>query len=244
MTPKNKNIKWTSAEPVIKYLQEIAQQKNLAGMARYGIRTEKALGTSIPKLRQLAKEIGSNHQLAKELWKTEIHEARILACFIDYPMEVSEAQMEDWVKDFNSWDLCDQCCNNFFAKTVFARQKAIEWANSKEEFIKRAGFVMMAVLAVHDKKADDGLFQNFLEHIYEGATDERNFVKKAVNWALRQIGERNLSLNKEAIQTAKNIQNLDAKSAKWIAADALRELSDEKVLNRINRKRGRNDKTM
>jgi len=239
MASKNKNIKWTSAESVLAYLGEIAQPQNLAGMARYGIRTEKALGTSIPILRQLAKEIGSNHQLAQDLWQTEIHEARILACFIDSPGEVSEAQMEDWVKDFNSWDLCDQCCNNLFAKTVFAQQKALEWVNSKEEFIKRAGFVMMAVLAVHDKKADDNLFRDFLKYIIEGATDERNFVKKAVNWALRQIGKRNLALNREAIRTAERIQKLDAKSAKWIAADALRELSDEKILNRIKSKAGK-----
>ena len=239
MVLKNTNSIWTSAELVIDYLRQIAQPKNLEGMARYGIRTEKALGTSIPILRQLAKKIASNHQLARELWKTEIHEARILACFIDSPMQVSKAQMEDWVKDFNSWDLCDQCCNNLFAKTVFARQKAIEWMNSKEEFIKRAGFVMMAVLAVHDKKADDGLFRDFLKHIYEGASDERNFVKKAVNWALRQIGKRNLELNQEAIRTAKRIQKLDSKAAKWIAADVLRELSDEKILKRLKLKAGK-----
>jgi 3-methyladenine DNA glycosylase AlkD len=239
MVPKNINIKWTSVESIIGYLREIAQPKNLEGMARYGIRTEKAIGTSIPILRQLAKEIDTNHQLAQELWKTEIHEARILACFIDSPREVSEEQMETWVKDFNSWDLCDQCCNNLFAKTVFARQKAIEWANRKEEFVKRAGFVMMAVLAVHDKKSDDELFRDFLKHIYEEATDERNFVKKAVNWALRQIGKRNLELNQEATNTAKAVQKLDSKSAKWIAADAIRELSDEKMLNRIKSKAGK-----
>jgi 3-methyladenine DNA glycosylase AlkD len=239
MASKNKNTKWRSAESVIAYLREITRPQNLAGMARYGIRTEKTLGTSIPVLRQLAKEIGSNHQLALDLWKTEIHEAWILACFIDSPKEMTESQMETWVKDFNSWDLCDQCCNNLFAKTVFARQKALEWVNRKEEFVKRAGFVMMAVLAVHDKKADDGSFQDFLKHIYQGATDERNFVKKAVNWALRQIGKRNLALNREAIRTAERIQKLDSKSAKWIAADALRELSDEKILNRIKSKAGR-----
>ena len=158
-----------------------------------------------------AKEIGTNHELALELWNT-----RILAGMIDDPKSVTDIQMEDWVKEFNSWELCDQCCGNLFDKTSFAFTKVIEWSKRKEEFVKRAGFALMAVLAVHDKKASDEEFVRFMPHIKREAVDERNFVKKSVNWALRQIGKRNLSLNKIAIQTAEEIKTLDSKAAKCL----------------------------
>jgi len=144
--------------------------------------------------------------------------------------------MEHWVKDFDSWDVCDQVCSNLFDKTKFAYRKAIEWSKINEEFIKRAGFVLMATLAVHDKEADNQKFIRFLPIIKREATDERNFVKKAVNWALRQIGKRNSALNKIAIQTAKEIQKIDSKSAKWIVSDALRELTSETVRKKLDRK--------
>lgn len=193
-------------------------------MARFGINPKYALGVRIPFLRSLAKKIGKDHKLAQDLWRSKIHEARILASMIDEPKKVTERQMEEWVREFNSWDLCDQCCMNLFDKLSISWKKAIEWAERKEEFIRRAGFTLMACLAWHDKKAKDKDFIKFLPVLKKYSTDERNFVKKAVNWALRQIGKRNLSLKKEVIKTAKEIRKINSKSAKWIANDAIREL--------------------
>lgn len=217
---------------IISKLKKYSIPESKEDMVRYGIKTEYALGVSVPNLRKIAKEIGTNHKRALQLWNTKIHEARILASMIDDPESLTEKQMEDWVKEFNSWDLCDQCCMNLFEKTKFAYQKAVEWSSREKEFIKRAGFVLMARLAVSDKKADDKQFEVFLPIIKGGASDNRNFVKKAVNWALRQIGKRNLSLNKKAVETAKEIQKMDSKSAKWIASDALLELTSEAVQQR------------
>lgn len=217
---------------IISKLKKYSIPESKEDMVRYGIKTEYALGVSVPNLRKIAKEIGTNHKRALQLWNTKIHEARILASMIDDPESLTEKQMEDWVKEFNSWDLCDQCCMNLFEKTKFVYQKAVEWSSREKEFIKRAGFVLMARLAVSDKKADDKQFEVFLPIIKGGASDNRNFVKKAVNWALRQIGKRNLSLNKKAVETAKEIQKMDSKSAKWIASDALLELTSEAVQQR------------
>lgn len=172
-------------------------------------------------------EIGKDHFLAQELWASGIHEARILAGMIDEPEAVSEEQMDSWVKDFDSWDVCDQVCGNLFDRTPCAYKNAVEWSKRKEEFVKRAGFVMMAELAVHDKTAMDKEFLRFFTLVKREATDERNFVQKAINWALRQIGNRSRSLNRKAIETAKEIQKMDSKAARWIAADALRELSSK-----------------
>jgi 3-methyladenine DNA glycosylase AlkD len=202
-------------------------------MARFGINPKNTYGVSIPNLRKMAKEIGKNHQLAQKLWNSGIHEARILAGMIDVPEEVTERQMEKWVRNFDSWDVCDQVCSNLFDQTNFAYKKAIDWSQRKEEFIKRAGFVLMAALAVHDKEVSDKEFLKFLPIIIREAWDERNFVKKAVNWALRQIGKRSLFLNKMAIKTAKEIQGIDSKSARWIASDAIRELTSEAVQKRL-----------
>jgi len=219
---------------VLAELKSMGDPQAAAGMARYGINAEQALGISIPRLQGLARNIGKNHKLAGELWSCGIHEARILACMIDDPQQISEAQLERWVKEFDSWDLCDQCCNRLFRKSEFARQKALAWANRPEEFVKRAGFVLMAVLAVHDKKAPDRLFDPFFERIKAEAIDERNFVKKAVNWALRQIGKRNLSLNKKAIAVAEEIQRFESRTARWVASDALRELRNENIQKRLS----------
>ncbi|MEE9474157.1 MAG: DNA alkylation repair protein, partial [Candidatus Hydrothermarchaeaceae archaeon] len=191
---------------------------------------------SIPNLRKIAKDVGKDHSLAQQLWLSGIHEARILASMVDELEVVTEEQVESWVRDFNSWDVCDQCCMNLFDKLPFAFEKAIELSKKEAEFEKRAGFALMACLAWHDKGASDKKFKAFLPHIKEGATDRRNYVKKAVNWALRQIGKRNLNLNKAAIKTAKEIQQIDAKSAKWIASDAIRELTSEAVQDRLQRK--------
>jgi 3-methyladenine DNA glycosylase AlkD len=162
-----------------------------------------------------------------------VHEARLLASMIAEQDKLTEAQMEDWVKDFDSWDVCDQCCMNLLDKASLAFSKAVEWTSREEEFVKRAGFALMAALAFHDKKATNKDFSQFMPIIKRESTDERNFVKKAVNWALRQIGKRNLTLNKLAIKTAKEIQQIDSKPARWIAADALRELTSEQALKRL-----------
>ena len=221
---------------VLKRLNSLSDPKALEGMARFGINPKNTYGVSIPNLRKMAKEIGKDHLLAKQLWSSSIHEARILAGFIDDKRKVTEAQMEQWVKDFDSWDVCDQVCMNLFDKTPFAYRKAIEWSKRDEKFVKRAGFALMATLAVHDKKAEDKQFEKFLPIIKRGSSDNRNFVKKAVNWALRQIGKRNMNLNRKAIETAKEIQKMDSNSAKWIAYDAIRELTNKKILKRLKSK--------
>jgi 3-methyladenine DNA glycosylase AlkD len=220
-------------ERIMDELGRRADPKAVAGMARFGIRTAKALGVSIPQLREVAGEVGTNHELAQKLWKTGIHEARILASMIDDSERVSEDQMEEWAVDFDSWDVVDGCCGNLFDKTEFAVRKAHEWSKRKEEYVKRAGFVLLAEMAVHDQKALDKTFLDFLPVIVREASDERNFVKKAVNWALRQIGKRNAILNVAAIKTSTHIGESDSKSAKWIAADALRELTSASVRKKL-----------
>ncbi|MFA5055197.1 MAG: DNA alkylation repair protein [Dehalococcoidia bacterium] len=202
-------------------------------MARYGIKPAKAYGVSIPDLRAIAKEIGTDHELALELWRSGIHEARIIAGMIADPDRTTEKLIDSWVSDFDSWDICDQCCMNLFRSTKFAYGKAVEWSANEKEYIKRAGFVMMACLAVGDKKAGDEKFLEFLPIIEREAGDSRNYVQKAVNWALRQIGKRNAVLNKKAIETAEEIQKMSMRSAKWIASDALRELKSEAVQARL-----------
>jgi len=218
---------------ILNKLKSLSNPESVKGMARFGIKPENAYGVSIPDLRRLAKQIGKNHALAGKLWSSGIHEARILAGMVDDPEQVTESQMERWVKEFDSWDVCDQCCSNLFDKTVFAYPKAIEWSERRQEFVKRAGFVLMAVLAVHDKAAGDDQFMQFFPIIKRQASDERNFVKKAVNWALRQIGKRNPALNRAAINLGQEIKTIDSRTARWIAGDALRELTGEKVQSRL-----------
>ena len=223
---------------ILQKLEALSDPEAVAGMARFGINPENTYGVSIPNLRQIAKETGKDHALAQKLWASGIHEARILASMVDDPEMVTEEQMESWVQDFDSWDVCDQCCMNLFEKTGFAYQKANEWSSNDREFTKRTAFVLMARLAVSDKKADDALFEPFFPLIKREAGDNRNFVRKAVNWALRQIGKRNLDLNRKAIQVAEDIQTMDSKSARWIAADALRELTSPAVQERLHAKKG------
>lgn len=226
-------------EEIIAELKSRSDPSAAAGMARYGIASGRALGLSIPQLQELAQKIGIDSELADGLWSSAIHEARILACMVADPQQVCDAQLERWVAGFDSWDLCDQCCSRLFRKTAFARQKALEWAMRPEEFVKRAGFVLMAALAVHDKKAADRQFDPFFSRIQKEAIDNRNFVRKAVSWALRQIGKRNLSLNQKAIAVAEEIQQLDSKAARWVARDALRELQSAKIQKRLSRRRKR-----
>lgn len=222
---------------IIEILQSMESKHNQAGMARFGINTERAFGISMKDLQPMAKAIRRNHQLALELWETGWHEARILAVLIDNPKETTSEQMDSWVLDFNSWDLCDQACMKLFCKTPYAWQKVDEWLDREEEFVKRASFALMASLAHHEKRKDNTPFLKSLEYITSNPTDERNFVKKAINWALRQIGKRNLLLRDEAIKVCESILETypTNKAARWIAKDALRELNDEKILFRIEK---------
>jgi 3-methyladenine DNA glycosylase AlkD len=218
-----------SAQDILDHLKSLANPENVAGMARFGISPENTYGISIPALRKIARQVGEDHDLAQELWDSGIHEARILACLIDEPAKVTGEQMDSWAADFDSWDVCDQCCGNLFNRTPFAYQKALEWSEHKQEFIKRAAFSLMACLAVHDKKAPDSQFEAFLPVLLRESGDERNYVKKAVNWALRQIGKRSRYLNERAIEIAEEMKRIDSKVTRWIASDALRELSSSKV---------------
>lgn len=217
----------------MRQLRAMADPRVRAGMARFGVITEKAHGIPAPKLQRLAREIGRNHVLAEQLWRAGVHEARCLAFLIAEPEKVTEAQMERWARDFHSWDIVDGTCRYLFLYTPFAWKKAVAWSRRKKEFVKRAAFSLMAYLAVHDKQALDAKFLPLLKIIEREATDERNFVKKAVNWALRQIGKRSLRLNRAAIAAAKRIRKMHSSAARWIASDALRELASPAVQRRL-----------
>jgi len=224
-----------SIQEVLKKLKAKARPDQLKGMARYGMTVERRLGVSVPDMRKIAKESGKDHRLAIELWKTGIPEAKMVAAMTDEPEKLSEAQMEDWVKDIDSWDVCDQVCMNLFEKTPLAWKKILDWHRREEEFVKRTAFALIACLAWHDKDAEDGRFIKLFTVIKRGATDERDLVKKAVSWALRNIGKRNKTLNKAAIKAAKEILRIDSKSARWIASDAIRELESEAVQRRLKK---------
>jgi len=227
-----------SAKDVLQRLKAKARPDQLEGMARFAIAGEGRLGVPVPEMRKLAKEVGRDHALALKLWKTGIPDARILAGMIGEPDMLTEDQMEEWVREFGSWDVCDQVCMNLFEKSSLAIKKIHDWAIRDEEFVKRAAYALIACLAWHDKEAGDGTFTAMFPVIKKGATDERNFVKKAVNWALRNIGKRNPVLNKEAIRTAREIQRLDSRAARWIASDAIRELESDAVRKRLEKKHG------
>jgi len=220
-------------DEVVKKLRLMANPENVAGMVRFGINPENTLGVSMPALRKMAKELGRDHKLAEDLWGTGIHEARILAALVGDPRRVTKTMADNWVKDFDSWDVCDQVCMNLFDKTPFAYEKALVWSGRRPEFVKRAGFALMAALAFHEKDADDAQFLQFLPAIVQGSTDNRNYVKKAVSWALRQIGKRNIRLYWKAIGAARDIEAGDSKAARWIARDVLQELTSEKVRERL-----------
>lgn len=205
-------------------LKEKSSPQYLVGMARFGIDSNSALGVKIPEVRKLAKMIKKDHGLAMQLWDSKIHEARILATLVADPKQLTPKQMDKWTHEFYSWDVCDQACGNLFDRTPYASDKILEYTQSEQEFVKRAGFVLMAEFAVHDKKATDDVFLRMLPIIEREAWDDRNFVKKAVNWALRQIGKRNTMLKHAAIACAERILVQDNKAARWIARDALKEL--------------------
>ncbi len=221
---------------ILTRLKQLGRPEALEKMAHFAIDTENAFGVPLPELRRLAKDIGTDQALALALWRSGVHDARLLATMIARPAETDRALAEAWAADFRSWDLCDQCCTNLFRKCYFARDLVAEWRMRDEEFVKRAAFAMMAVLAVHDKAAGDAVFIAWLPLIEEGASDGRNFVKKSVNWALRQIGKRNANLNREAIQCARRIADGGTRPGRWIAAGALKELESEAVQTRIELK--------
>lgn len=226
----------SQAADILDQLKALGNSKDVAGMAHFGIRVEKAFGVRVSTLRKMAKEIGRDHQLAEALWASGYHEARILACLVDEAGDISEAQMDAWIKDFDSWDLCDTCTGSLFDRHPQAYEKAMEWSQLESEFERRAGFAMMAWLALHDKKEADLRFEEFFPYIEAGSIDERNYVKKAVSWALRQIGKRNLGMRDKAIVLANTIHRLDSTSAKWIASDALRELNKATTIARLEKK--------
>ena len=223
-------------EVVIEDLRSLGSDKNRAGMARYGINTERAFGVSIAELRPLARRLGRDHDSALTLWKTGYHEARLLAVFTDEPRKVTSRQMDSWVADFDSWDLCDQACSKLFVKTSLVEEKITKWAADEREFVRRAGFALLAAYAVHGKAASDSGFPAFLDLIEQHATDSRNFVKKAVNWALRQIGKRSIELHGPALACAERLAESEDKTARWIGKNAARELRDPDQLARLKKK--------
>jgi len=226
---------------ILDEVRALGSEANRAGMARYGIKVDDAFGVSIYELRRIAKRLGTSHELALALWKSGKHEGRLLSCFVDDPAEVTATQMDSWARDFDSWDICDQATTSLFDLSKHAWNKAVEWAGKKPEWIRRGGFSLMAGLAVHDKQAKDQKFQAWFPVIEAAAFDERNFVKKAVNWALRNIGKRNRALNQAAIACAERILasanqraggerggDPQTRAARWVAVDALRELTSAK----------------
>lgn len=218
---------------ILHTLEHAGSERNRRGMARFGIAVEKAYGVPVPFIRAMAKKLGTNHALALRLWKTGNHEARLLATMIDDPKLVTRQQADAWIRALDSWDVCDQACMNLFDKTAFAFALAETWAKRTREFEKRAGFALMAALAFHDRTSDDRKFISFLRAIMRASNDDRNFVKKAVNWALRQIGKRNRRLNRLAVHAADLLRHAESKSARWIGSDAYRELTLQSVHQRF-----------
>ena len=226
---------WTKAA-VLQELKSLADPRVRAKMEYFGVRVPNAYGISAPILHAFAKQIGKSHALAVELWSTGIHEARILATLIGESEKVTAAEMERWARDFDSWDVVDAACCYLYPQVKPVWSKTAAWGRRPEEFVKRAAFSLIAYLSYKDKQAKDAHFRECLRIIEREAWDERNFVRKAVNWALRNIGKRNLRLNREAIRAAERIRQQGSRSARWIAADALRELKSPAVQARLRRK--------
>ncbi len=223
------------AAEILDLLKRSANPANVRGMARFGINPHRTLGIPIPFLRQVARPFARDHALAMRLWKSGIHEARILAGMVDDPLRLTARQMDRWVSQFDSWDVCDQCCANLFEDSPLAWSKAIEWSGREEPFVKRAGFSLMARLAVARKDAGDEAFRRFFERIEEEAADNRPMVRKAVNWALRQVGKRNRTLHRRALTLAERLYARSERSARWIGGDAVRELRSQKAMGIIKR---------
>ena len=222
-----------SSNEILKKLKSLSRLDQLEGMARYGIVTNNRLGVSIPDIRKIAKDFGKNHETALNLWKTGYQDAKITAALIDEPDKVTEPQMDEWVKEIDSWDVCDQICMNLFDKTPYAWGKIIEWSKRDEEFVKRTAFSLLACLAWHDKNADDNKFIRYFPLIKKNSSDERNYVKKAVSWSLRHIGKRNINLHKAALKLAYELKQIDTKTTKWIGSDVIRDLNSDPTLRRL-----------
>lgn len=232
---KEARPRWTK-EAVLRELKEVADPRVREKLSYFGVNVPKAYGISTPVLHSFAKHVGKDHELAGQLWHSEIHEARILATLIGEPQKVTSAQMDRWARTFNSWDVVDASCCYLFATAPPAWDKSFEWSTRSKEYEKRAAFSLAAYLSYKDKDAPDARFEEFLRVIERESNDERNFVRKAVNWALRNIGKRNPHLNRAAIATAENIRQKDSTAARWVAADALRELKGDAVQVRLHKK--------
>ena len=225
-----------TAREALAWLKRRGSKRNVEGMARYAITSPKVFGVSSVPMRALAKQCGRDHALALELWDTGWHEARIVASLVDDPARVTPAQMDRWARDFDNWAVCDSVCGHLFSRSPHAWVKARQWTRREAEYVKRAGFSLMVGLTVHDKKADDQRFLPFLPIIERHADDDRNFVKKAVNWALRQIGKRNPALNAAAVIVARRLATRNSPAARWIGKDALRELTSDAVQDRLEKR--------
>jgi 3-methyladenine DNA glycosylase AlkD len=215
------------------WLKRHSTQRNRESMARYAIPSDNALGTSVANIRVLAKRLGRNHELAAALWDTGVYEARMLTSFVDEPARVTPAQMDRWCRDFDNWAICDTLCFHLFDRTPHAWEKVAQWCDRDEEFVKRAAFALLWGLTVHDKHAADAPFVEGLRFIERAATDERNFVKKAVNMALRATGKRNPALNAVAVTVARRLADAPEPAARWVGRDALRELTSPAVSRRL-----------
>jgi 3-methyladenine DNA glycosylase AlkD len=233
LTRQNWREKMASVDEVLKRLESKARPDQVAGMARYGMTAERRLGVSVPDMRGIAREVGKDHDLALALWRTGIPEARILAGMVDRPEQLTEEQMDEWVAGFNSWDVCDQVCMNLFEKSPLAWKKIVDWSEREEEYVKRAAYALIACLAWYDKSAADEEFVRLFPVMKGGATDERNYVKKAVSWALRNVGKRNKNLNRAVLSAVEEIGRMNSRAARWIAADVRKELESEAVRTRL-----------
>ncbi|HKO42722.1 MAG TPA: DNA alkylation repair protein [Pyrinomonadaceae bacterium] len=224
-TPNRRNsLPPKAVEPIIAELKRLGTKKTRDGMARYAIPSDNAFGVPVGQIRDLGKRLGRNHELAQALWDTGWYEARMLATFVDEPDLVTPVQMDRWCKDFDNWAICDTACFHLFDKTPHAFKKVSQWAKRKDEFVKRGAFALLASLALHDKKSDDASFLTCLSLIEQAATDDRNFVKKGVSWALRGIGHRNPALKKSALKLSEQLAQSTNSAARWIGKDALRDL--------------------
>jgi len=223
-------------DEVLKWLERKGTRRTVGEMARYGIEAERAFGVPMGTLLSLSKRLGTDHALATALWESGWYEARLLAALVGDPQRVTRRQMNAWAASFENWADCDTVCFKLWDRTPFAWEKARQWSTSPPEFVKRAAFALMACLALHDKTAPDKSFLALLPLIEKGAHDERNFVKKGVNWALRAIGRRNLALNSAALTVAKRLALSEEAACRWVGKDALRELASPKVRSQLARR--------
>jgi 3-methyladenine DNA glycosylase AlkD len=233
VTPSRDRAEPASVESVLAWLERRGSKRNRDGMARYGIVAEKAYGVSVGDLRDLGKRLGRSHELALALWETGVYEARMLTPFVDEPERVTPAQMDRWCRDFDNWGICDTVCFHLFDRTPHAWKKVVPWSRRRAEFEKRAAFALLACLALHDKQADDDRFLRTFPLIEKAASDDRNFVKKGVSWALRLIGHRNRALHAAAVELSRKLAASGDRTAQWVGKDALRDLTRPAVIKKV-----------